>query len=357
LSSSAGALMGNRGLHLPHLVVAEHQPVLRRQPGSGNCGNCQRSLWCRRAKAASGAPDMAGDNKHDLFVTAEDGLRLHVSQYGSQRDPGLPVVGLPGLTRTTADFDALAPTLADAAGLKRQVIAIDSRGRGLSDYDSNPENYNVVVELADVVTVLTTLKIGPAIFIGSSRGGILTMLLGATRPEAIAGVVLHDIGPVIEPAGLMRIKSYVGQMPQPRTFEDGASTLRDLFAEQFPKVSEKQWLAAAHRAWRNESGELKPTYDVRLALTLADVDTEKPLPALWKEFDSLARLPMLVIRGENSNILSAATVTAMAAHHPGMQSIVVPNEGHVPILVGQLVAEISRFVACCDTLPRQKPLA
>jgi pimeloyl-ACP methyl ester carboxylesterase len=296
------------------------------------------------------------DPGRDLFVIVKDGLRLHVRQYGSPSDPGLPVVCLPGLTRTTADFDELAPVLADTPGLKRQVIAIDSRGRGMSDYDSNSENYNVVVELADVVTVLTTIRIGPAIFIGSSRGGILTMLLGATRPEAIAAVVLHDIGPAIEPSGLTRIKSYVGKMPQPRTIEDGASTLRGLFAEQFPKVTEKQWLAAAHRAWRNERGELKPTYDVRLALTLADIDTEKALPALWKEFDSLTKLPMLVIRGENSNILSAATVTAMAVHHPGMRSIVVPGEGHVPILAGELVAEISRFVACCDA-PRQKPVA
>jgi pimeloyl-ACP methyl ester carboxylesterase len=299
---------------------------------------------------------MAADNARDIFITAADGLRLHVRQYGSHSDPGLPVVCLPGLTRTTADFDALAPALADAAGLKRQVVAIDSRGRGLSEYDNNPENYNVVVELADVVTVLTTLTIGSAIFIGSSRGGILTMLMGATRPEAIAGVVLHDIGPVIEPSGLTRIKSYVGKISQPRTFEDGAAILQDLFAVQFPKITGEQWLAAAHRAWRDERGELRPTYDTRLALSLQDVDTEKPLPALWKEFDSLTKLPMLVIRGENSNVLSDATVTAMAAHHPGMQSIVVPGEGHVPFLAGELVAEISRFVACCD-VPRQKPLA
>jgi pimeloyl-ACP methyl ester carboxylesterase len=293
------------------------------------------------------------DNLHEagqnIFVTAKDGLRLHVRQYGSHSDPGLPVVCLPGLTRTTADFDALAPVLADAAGLKRQVIAIDSRGRGLSEYDSSPENYNVVVELADVAAVLTSLKIGPAIFIGSSRGGILTMLMGATQPEAIAGVVLHDIGPVIEPAGLMRIKSYVGMMPQPRTFEDGAAILRNLFAPQFPKVTGEQWLAAAHRGWREEHGELRPTYDIRLADTLTDVDVEKPLPALWKEFDSLAALPMLVIRGQNSDILSASTTTEMAAHHPGMQIMVVPDEGHVPALTGNVVTTVAQFVAACDS--------
>jgi pimeloyl-ACP methyl ester carboxylesterase len=291
---------------------------------------------------------MAADNARDIFITAADGLRLHVRQYGSHADPGLPVVCLPGLTRTTADFDALAPALADAAGLKRQVVAIDSRGRGLSEYDNNPENYNVVVELADVVTVLTTLTIGSAIFIGSSRGGILTMLMGATRPDAIAGVVLHDIGPVIEQAGLERLKSYVGKLAQPRTFEDGASILRNLFAAQFPKVSPMQWLAAAHRAWRNDGADLKPTYDVRLALSLAGVDTEKPLPALWKEFDTIVDRPMLVIRGANSDILSAETVEAMAARHPGMEVVEVPDQGHVPLFESELVLQVARFVAACE---------
>jgi pimeloyl-ACP methyl ester carboxylesterase len=293
----------------------------------------------------------------DIFVNTQDGLRLHVRQYGSHADPGFPVVCLPKSTRTTADFDALAPALAADSGLRRCVIAIDSRGRGLSEYDSNPENYNVAVELADLVTVLTTLGIGPAIFVGSSRGGILTMLMGATRPEAISGVVLHDIGPVIEPTGLARIKSYIGKTAQPRTFEDGASILRDLFGAQFPKVTAMQWLAAAHRAWRENGTELKPTYDVLLAQPLAGVDVEKPLPALWKEFDALVDVPMLVIRGANSDILSAGTVEAMVARHPGIQVIVVPDEGHVPSLDGALVSEISRFVGSCDGLSQQTATA
>ena len=144
-------------------------------------------------------------------MAASDGLRLHARQYGLHTAPGIPVVCLPGLSRTIADFDALAPALATGSGLFRRVIAIDLRGRGLSDYDSNPKNYNLAVELADIVTVLTALEVDPAIFIGSSRGGILTMLMGVAHPGALAGVVLHDIGPVIEPMGLARIKSYLGK--------------------------------------------------------------------------------------------------------------------------------------------------
>lgn len=291
------------------------------------------------------------DSWEEVFVPASDGLRLHVRQYGSRTAPGIPVICLPGLSRTVVDFDTLAPALATSSGLCRRVVAIDSRGRGLSDYDSNPKNYNLAVELADVVTVLTALAVEPAIFIGSSRGGILTMLMGVTRPRALAGVVLHDIGPVIEPKGLARIKSYLGKMPQPRTLADGAEILKRLFATQFPRFTAEQWRTAAHRTWRLRNGEIEPTYDIRLADTLADFDVEHSLPSLWNEFDSLARLPMLVIRGANSDILSKTTLDAMAARHPGMQSIEVPDEGHVPSLEGDVVAEISQFVATCDAGP------
>ena len=289
--------------------------------------------------------DHARKDGQDIFVAAQDGLRLHVREYGLRLDPGLPVVCLPGLTRTAADFETLAPVLSNDSGPKRRVIAIDSRGRGLSDYDKDPGNYNVAIELADVASILTALTIGPAVFIGSSRGGILTMLMGATNPAAIAGVVLHDIGPAIEPAGLARIKGYVGKLAQPRSFIDGAEILQRLFGGQFPKLTMQDWLIAARRAWRQDNGMMTPTYDVRIADTLVDVDVSKPLPALWKEFDALADKPMLVIRGANSDILSAETVEAMAERHHGLEVLEVPDEGHVPILAGALNTKIARFVS------------
>jgi pimeloyl-ACP methyl ester carboxylesterase len=135
----------------------------------------------------------------DHFVTAQDGLRLHVREHGGRTAPHLPVVCLPGLARTTADFDRLAAALAGDRDRPRRVLALDYRGRGLSEHDRDPGNYSIPVELADVMTVLTARAVETAVFIGTSRGGLLTMALAAVRPTAIAGAVLNHIGPLLEP--------------------------------------------------------------------------------------------------------------------------------------------------------------
>jgi pimeloyl-ACP methyl ester carboxylesterase len=286
----------------------------------------------------------------DVFVSTQDGLRIHVREFGKRSAPGLPVVCLPGLTRTVADFDSLASRLAGT----RCVIAVDSRGRGQSDYDTNPDNYNVATELGDVATVLTACSVGPAVFVGSSRGGILTMLLAAAHPNAVAGAILHDIGPVIEPQGVARIKSYVGKLPQPGSFAAGAEILQRLFGQQFPKLTTEHWLAAARRTWKMEGGSLLPTYDVRLADVFAKADSDQSLPALWKEFDALAHVPVLVIRGVNSDILSAATLIAMREHHPGLVSIEIADQGHVPLLEGaELLDPIAHFIEKCERVRKE----
>jgi pimeloyl-ACP methyl ester carboxylesterase len=286
----------------------------------------------------------------DVFVATQDGLRIHARQFGMRSMPARPVVCLPGLTRTVADFESLALRLART----RCVIAVDSRGRGQSDYDNNPHNYNVAIELGDVVTVLREFAIEPAVFIGSSRGGILTMLLAAAHPEAVVGAVLHDIGPVIEPEGIARIRSYVGKLPQPGSFAEGAEILQRLFGQQFPKLTMKHWLAAARRAWKMEAGNLLPTYDVRLAEAFTETNTDQPPTDLWKEFDALGHVPLLVIRGANSDILSAATVNTMRAHHPGLESIEIADQGHVPLLEeAELLDRIVCFVEKCERVHNQ----
>jgi pimeloyl-ACP methyl ester carboxylesterase len=296
-------------------------------------------------RADAGAPAAA----NSLFVSAQDGLRLHVRAYGARTNRALPVVCLPGLARTTADFDALALALASDRERPRRVLALDYRGRGKSDYDRKAANYNLPVELADVLSVLTALDIGRAAFVGTSRGGILTMLLAVARPTAIAGCVLNDIGPVIDLEGLVRIKSYVGKLPQLSSFPAAADALRRRFANQFPKWSGDDWLTFARQTFKDAGGRLVPDYDPKLATILEAIGPAQPLPTLWKEFDALGRVPVMVIRGANSDILSQATVEAMRKRRRALEVVEVPDEGHAPRLAGSLtIGRIAAFIASCD---------
>jgi pimeloyl-ACP methyl ester carboxylesterase len=274
---------------------------------------------------------------------------LHVRAHGARTNRALPVICLPGLARTTVDFEELAVALASDRQRPRRVLALDYRGRGKSDYDRKPENYNLRVELADVLAVLTALGIGRAAFVGTSRGGILTMLLAIARPTAIAGCVLNDIGPVIDLEGLMRIKGYVGKLPALASFPAAAEALKRRFGGLFPKWSDDDWLAFARATFKEAAGGLVPDYDPKLATILEPIGPEQPLPPLWKEFDALDRVPVMVIRGANSDILSAATVEAMRKRRRALEVLEVPEEGHAPRLAGALTIErIAGFIASCD---------
>lgn len=289
------------------------------------------------------------DGYAEQFVSAQDGLKLHVRCYGPRVSAALPVVCLPGLSRTAADFDTLSLSLSRHAARPRRVLALDYRGRGRSEWDRDPGNYNPLGELGDALAVTTALGVGPAIIVGTSRGGIIAMMLAALRPTLLAGVVLNDIGPVIEPKGLIRIKGYVGKMPRPHSFEEGAEILRRLFDAQFPKQTAAEWLAASQRGWEERDGKLVPTYDTRLTRSLDAVSPERPLPSLWKEFDALARVPLMVVRGANSDVLAPDTLTAMRTRRPDLDVLEVPDQGHAPLLAEpETLARIAAFAARCD---------
>ena len=297
--------------------------------------------------AAAASADTEGFTS--AFVSAPDGLRLHLRIYGAHGARHLPVVCLPGLARTGADFHELATTLAGDAARPRRVLALDYRGRGGSDYDRDPANYALPVELADVLAVLTAHGIDRAVMVGTSRGGLLSMLMAAVRPTALAGVVLNDIGPVIDPRGLVRIKSYVGKLPRPRSFEEGAEILRRLGDQQFPALAPDDWLRQAHRTWKKAKGRFELVYDPKLARTLAGFDPAQPLPDLWPQFDALAAVPVMAIRGATSDILSAETVAAMRARRPDLVDREVPGQGHAPLLTdAATIATVAAFVARCD---------
>jgi pimeloyl-ACP methyl ester carboxylesterase len=286
------------------------------------------------------------------FVRAQDGLTLHVRRYGSRDASAHSVVCLPGLARTAADFHPLATALAADPASPRLVLALDYRGHGQSQYDRNPKNYAMRVALADLSAVLAAFEITSAIFVGTSFGGVLAMMLAVLPPAAVAGVILNDIGPVMEPRGLIRIKSYVGKLPIARNFEEGAEILRWLFEAQFTKLAPQDWVAFAQRTWREGHGTLVPSHDPKLARVLRGYSLER-LPTLWDQFDALARIPLMVIRGANSDMLARPTLNEMLARRSQLEVVVVPDQGHAPLLAEpKVIGRVAAFVASCDAPAR-----
>jgi pimeloyl-ACP methyl ester carboxylesterase len=281
----------------------------------------------------------------DLFVSAADGLRLYARDYGPRVGQALPVVCLPGLARTSADFHALALALAQDEKRPRRVLALDYRGRGRSDYDRDWRNYDVRIELGDVLQVLTVAGVEEAIFVGTSRGGIISMALSAARPALIRGAVLNDIGPAIEGKGLVRIRGYVGKLPAPANEREAIDILKNLMNVQFTALSEDAWRAYARATWKEDGGRLVLDYDPALMRTLEGPDLEAPIPPLWGLFEGLKRVPVLTLRGANSDLLSAETVEAMKSVHPHLEAVTVPNQGHAPLLQDrEIIRQIRRFV-------------
>jgi pimeloyl-ACP methyl ester carboxylesterase len=192
---------------------------------------------------------------------------------------------------------------------------------------------------------LTVAGIEKAVFVGTSRGGLITMALSAARPTLIAGAVLNDVGPVLEAKGLKRIQGYVGKLPVPRTMQEAAQILRQISGSGFPRYTEHQWEKMARGTWRDDEGQLILNYDPNLMKPLEALDLDAPLPDLWPLFEGLKPFPILAIRGANSDLLTAGTLRSMQERHPRLAAMTVPDEGHAPSLEGRLIQRISQFVA------------
>ena len=232
---------------------------------------------------------------NDIRFTARDGLRLYARHYPAPGSVRRPVLCLAGLTRNSRDFHDLATALASADDTGRDVYTLDSRGRGRSEHDRDWKNYSLLVELNDVLDFMTMKGLHDAAVVGTSRGGLLAMMMAVLRPGAIGAVVLNDIGPVVERDGLARIVAYVGRIPLPADWREAADLAREMNQRQFPAVPEEQWAEFAH-AWFNEDNGLPaPGYDRNISRAMSLMDG--PMPELWPQFGALARVPVLVIRG------------------------------------------------------------
>jgi pimeloyl-ACP methyl ester carboxylesterase len=252
--------------------------------------------------------------------TAADGARLAFRDEGT----GPPILCLAGLTRSSADFDFVAPHL---NGFR--LIRPDYRGRGASDW-TGAATYSIPQEAADAVALLDHLGIERAAILGTSRGGLIGMALAATAKGRLSGLCLVDIGPVIERSGLEKIKDYVGRNPSARTIDDLVALLPSQMPG-FTGVPVERWRAFAERLYSETPEGLRITYDPALGDSFRAA-YEAPTVDLWPLYDACAGLPLAVIRGANSDLLSAATVAEMARRRPDLIQAEVPGRGHVPFL-------------------------
>ena len=281
-------------------------------------------------------------------VRSQDGLLLAARIFDAADSNRLPLLCLPGLSRNSRDFIPLARYFAGEADEPRRVIAVDYRGRGLSESDPDWRNYRPVVEAQDVLAVAAAFGIERAIVVGTSRGGIIAMLIGALRPALLAGVVLNDIGPVLEGTGLARIKAYLGNRRAVATWDEATALVRSFSEAQFPSLSSADWRAVARAHFVESPSGLVPQYDPNLRKTVVDIDVTGKIPLLWPQFGSLAKVPVLAIRGEFSDLLSAQTLAAMADRHPDLEQCTVPGQGHPTLLSDEpTLRRVAAFAARC----------
>jgi len=285
----------------------------------------------------------------DLFVKASDGLRLYARDYGPLNGEALPVVCLSGLARNSRDFHLLAEALSTDARRPRRVLALDYRGRGRSDWDPDWSHYDIGTESSDVLQVLAAAGIEKAVFVGTSRGSLITMALSAMKPALLAGAVLNDVGPVIESEGLVRIRNYVGKLKAPGSMQEAAQILKQLSGAQFPAFGPDQWERMARGTWHETDRGLVLSYDLNLMKPLDLLDLEAPIPDLWKLFEGLKPFPVLAIRGENSDLLPEQTLNEMQERHPNLTALTVSGQGHAPMLEGAVIQAIRDLVLKAET--------
>lgn len=264
----------------------------------------------------------------DITWLSADGLKLHARDYPAGRDK-TPVVCIHGLTRNAKDFEELAPRI-QATG--RRVIAVDVRGRGGSDRDPNPVNYHPGTYAADVMALMAQQGMPRAVFIGTSMGGIVTMVLASFAPQVIAAAVLNDVGPELSPVGLGRIAGYVGQGKPVESWADAADYITSVNGAAFPDADDEEWDRFARRTFREENG--RPVFDYDPAIASAfRFDPDAPPPDMWPLFRALTTgRPVLLIRGGLSDLIDEAIAAKMREAAPDMAYAEVPRVGHAPML-------------------------
>jgi len=286
---------------------------------------------------SSGLPPSYTEN----FWSSHDGLRLYARVYPGPDPLARTVLCLHGLTRNSRDFEDLAPHLQR----RYRVIVPDVRGRGLSARDPNPQNYQPAIYLQDILALIDTVDAQRVAVVGTSMGGLLAMMLAVKSGHRVSGLVLNDMGPEVDPVGLERIKGYAGRLPSPKNWDEAVAQTRSMFGNAWPNLSSERWSALTRRGYReDEKGGVNVDADPMIGemLRAAPAATAN----LWPFWKALRGIPMLAIRGAQSDILSSATFANMKTENPELIQLEVAQRGHAPLLdEPQCMAAIDAFLA------------
>ena len=277
----------------------------------------------------------------DRYWNSSDGLRLHYRDYAGPADQP-PILCLPGLTRNARDFEPVADRVAG----QWRVIAVEFRGRGQSQYDPEPANYAPKTYAKDVLKLLDQLGIADAVFFGTSLGGLVTMLLAASDPERIAGALINDIGPVVEPVAIERLRKYVGKGGRWSNWGEAGEAAASINRLAFPHYTSSDWEEFARRSCSERAdGSIQPDYDMAIGEAFAS-NSGAPDFDPWPLLDGLADKPVLVVRGELSDLLSTQTAARMIEMLPKAELVTIPGVGHAPMLdEPEAIAGIDRLLA------------
>jgi pimeloyl-ACP methyl ester carboxylesterase len=284
--------------------------------------------------------NMTADSREQRWTSA-DGLELYARVYDAAGAGAPAVLCLPGLTRNSRDYEELAPHLAQ----RYRVVCPDLRGRGRSARDPVWQNYQPATYIADLLSLLQLLRLPRVAIVGTSLGGLLAMILGSVAPQSIAGMVLNDIGPEIDPVGAERIRGYAGRLPPVGSWDEAIAQLRLVFGAAWPDLPSARWAVLARRSYREDASGT-PVLDADPGIGEAMRAAPAQAGNLWPLYATLTAIPALAIRGALSDILSAATFDRMRLEKPDLEQLTVADRGHVPLLdEPQCLAAIDAFLA------------
>ncbi|MBY9066505.1 alpha/beta hydrolase [Hyphomonas sp. WL0036] len=283
----------------------------------------------------------------DISWESADGLRLYAKSYGPQDAP-LTVLCIHGLTRNHKDFEPMIAALPQ----HYRYISVDVRGRGQSTYDPNPDNYAPPVYAKDMIALLDHLGVSKVATIGTSMGGLISLILARQAPERLIGVTLNDVGPEVDKAGIARIATYAGKARPVTSWETAADAVKATQGVAFPDLPAERWLDFARRTYRElPTGEFIADYDPNIAASLGKVKPGRLMSfVMWRLFGAMKKIPLLIIRGGTSDILAASTADRMVRRHPDARLVTVPQVGHAPLLdEPEAIAALTEFLRRLET--------